>query len=112
MEITRKENYWLLEDNENDLTGFATKVSQDHTEFEKENVIVNVLNKGNLEINDLLVFLEVSNLHRSHNKSFVIVSNPVSVESLPDDLIIAPTLREAEDIVNMEELERELGFEE
>lgn len=110
MNITRKENYIIIEDENADVATFATQLSQSHTEFEKSNVVVCVLDKGNLEAKDLLVFLEISDLHRKNKRSFVIVSNPLSVDTLPEDLIIAPTLREAEDIVNMEELERELGF--
>lgn len=110
MEITRKENYIIVEDQDSDIATFATKLSKSHTEFEGDNVIVNVLDKGNLEAQDLLVFLEVSDIHRKNKRSFVIASNPLEVENLPEDLIIAPSLREAEDIINMEELERELGF--
>lgn len=110
MEFTEKENYIIIEDKGVDVATFATQLSQSHSDFEKNNVVVNVADKGNLEAKDLLVFLEISNIHRQNKRSFVIVSNPLSIETLPDDLIIAPTLREAEDIVNMEELERELGF--
>ncbi len=110
MNITKKENYIIIEDYSSDVGTFATQLSKSHSDFERDNVVVNVLDKGNLESKDLLVFLEISDLHRKGKRSFVIASNPLSVETLPEDLIIAPTLREAEDIVNMEELERELGF--
>lgn len=111
MKITRKDNYSILEDDQNDILSFATYLSKHHADFENENVVVNVLDKEDMDVKDLLMFLEISNLHRLQKKSFVIASRPISVEnSLPDELVIAPTLREAEDIVNMEELERELGF--
>ncbi len=110
MNITKKENYVIIEDKNADIGTFATRISNSYSEFEKNNAVINVLDKGNLEAKDLLVFLEISSLHRKNKRSFVIASNPLSIETLPEDLIIAPTLREAEDIVNMEELERELGF--
>ncbi len=110
MNTTKKENYIIIDDHSRDISSFATELSKSHSEFKNDNVIVNVLDKGNLEAKDLLVFLEVSDVHRKNKRSFVIASNPLEVENLPEDLIIAPTLREAEDIINMEELERELGF--
>ncbi len=110
MKITRKNNYSILNYDTGDIAGFATYLTKHHTDFEKDNVIVDVLNYGNLEAKELLMFLEISDLHRVNKRSFVIASNPLSVEKLPEDIIIAPTLREAEDIINMEELERELGF--
>lgn len=110
MEITRKNNYCILNYDTGDVAGFATYLTKHHTDVEKENVIVDLLAHGDLDVKDLLMFLEISDLHRNNKKSFVIASNPVSVEKLPEEVIIAPTLREAEDIINMEELERELGF--
>ncbi len=110
MEINNKKNYKILRDRNPDLAEFATNLTQNHAKFKKDNVVIDILDKQDIESKDLLVFLEISDIHRSGKKSFVIASNPVAVESLPEDLIIAPTLREAEDIVNMEELERELGF--
>lgn len=110
MNITKKENYVIIEDKNTDVDTFATRLSNSYSKFEKNNAVINVLDKGNLEAKDLLVFLEISNFHRKNKRSLVIASNPLSIETLPDDLMIAPTLREAEDIINMEELERELGF--
>ncbi|QED36795.1 ribonuclease Z [Antarcticibacterium arcticum] len=110
MEITRKDNYSILTYDSGDMADFATYLTKHHTDFEKDNVIVDVLDHGDLDVKELLMFLEISDLHRANKRSFVIASNPVSVENLPQELMIAPTLREAEDIINMEELERELGF--
>ncbi len=111
MKVTQKENYRILEDDKGDIVAFATYLSKNHTEFKNDNVVANVLDKEDIDVKDLLLFLEISNLHRLQKKSFVIASRPFSLEAqLPDELVVAPTLREAEDIVNMEELERELGF--
>ena len=110
MKITRKDNYCILNYETDDIAGFATYLTKHHADFEKDNVIVDVLTHGNLEPKELLMFLEISDVHRANKRSFVIASSPVAVEKLPEDIIIAPTLREAEDIINMEELERELGF--
>ncbi len=111
MKVTEKDNYRILEDDNGDLVVFATSLSKDHEAFQNDNVVVNILDKEDIDVKDLLMFLEISKVHRLQKKSFVIASRPISVESsLPDDLVVAPTLREAEDIINMEELERELGF--
>lgn len=110
MEINNKENYKILHDSDLDIAEFATYLTQNHSEFKNDNVVIDILDKKDTESKDLLAFLEISDRHRAGKKSFVIASNPVAVETIPEDLIIAPTIREAEDIVNMEELERELGF--
>ena len=52
----------------------------------------------------------MSNNHRSDKKSFVIVSAQVDLDQMPDELVVVPTLQEAYDIIEMEDIERDLGF--
>jgi len=59
---------------------------------------------------ELLLFLELSNEHRKGKKSFVIANDAINIEKVPEELIIVPTLMEAGDVIQMEEVERDLGF--
>jgi hypothetical protein len=43
-------------------------------------------------------------------KSFVLVTNSISYEEAPENLSLVPTLQEAKDLIEMEEIERDLGF--
>ena len=58
-------------------------------------------------IND---FLLISKQHKSEKHSFVIVSSIIDIDATPEELTIVPTLQEAFDIIEMEEIERDLGF--
>ncbi len=80
------------------------------SKYQKNNVVINLLNFNSFYLEDLLLFLEVSNLHRSNNKSFVIINSAINPDSIPEEIVVVPTLQEAEDIIEMEEIERELGF--
>ncbi|WP_373057445.1 ribonuclease Z [Zunongwangia sp. H14] len=110
MKTTDKSNYVLIENNIGSLTEFASVLTKKHESFEDKNIIVDLKKYEQLEIEDLLGFLELSNIHREHKKSFVIVNSALHADKIPDELIIAPTLQEAEDIIQMEEIERDLGF--
>ena len=110
MKITRKEEFIILEDNENNLVNFAENITENHSEYRNDNVVVNLMENKNFELKDALLFLEISNIHRAEKKSFVIVNSNISIDFIPDELIVVPSLQEAGDIVKMEELERELGF--
>lgn len=110
MKVTEKEKYKILEDEDGDITGFATYISQNHSGFKNDNVVVNLLNNVEVQSENLLSFLEISNIHRRNKRSFVIAAKDVDIDTIPEELIVVPTLLEAEDIINMEELERELGF--
>ena len=55
-------------------------------------------------------FLKTSNLHRKTKQSFVIVNDAIDFDDVPFEMIVVPTLQEAGDIIEMEEIERDLGF--
>ncbi|MGB2088486.1 MAG: ribonuclease Z, partial [Psychroflexus salarius] len=77
----------------------------------KSHLIVNLLNfKSDMQLNDLLNFLKLSNHYKSNKKSFVIVAPQIDVHQVPEELAIVPTLNEAFDIIEMENIERDLGF--
>jgi hypothetical protein len=57
-----------------------------------------------------LLFQKISDEFKEVNKSFVVVTNSLNANELPEEIMIVPTLQEAEDIIEMEEIERELGF--
>ncbi len=80
------------------------------SKYQKNNIAVNLLKNNSFYLEDLLLFLTVSSSHRSNNKSFVIINNTINPDSIPDEFVVVPTLKEAIDIIEMEEIERELGF--
>lgn len=79
-------------------------------EFSEENLVVNLLKYNPLTLPELLNFLVVSNKHRATKKSFVIVNDSINPNIIPEELIVVPTLLEAEDVIQLEEIERDLGF--
>jgi len=81
-----------------------------YSRFKDENIIINLTSLKTLELQDIIEFLQISNRHRAAKHSFVLVSNKMNFEETPDELIIVPTLQEAYDVIEMEEIERDLGF--
>ncbi len=110
MKITRREDYLIIENTNNTLVDFAEFITENYSEYRNDNVIIDLLDTTEFELKDALLFLEISNIHRAEKKSFVITNSAISIDVIPDELIVVPTLGEAEDIIKMEELERELGF--
>lgn len=78
--------------------------------FKNDNVIVNLTSLKPILLEDVIEFLEISNTHRKSKHSFVIVSNTANLDEMPDEIIVVPTVQEAYDIIEMEEMERDLGF--
>lgn len=89
---------------------FINKVNTDFSSFSNNNIIVILSSLVNLTKSELSEFLLMSNTHRQNGHSFVIVTNNIDIDSTPEKLIIVPTLTEAKDIIEMEEMERDLNL--
>lgn len=81
-----------------------------YPKFKHDNIIVSLTALAPISTEEIAEFIEISNLHKASKHSFVLVSNKVDLDTLPDQLDVVPTLQEAYDIIEMEDIERDLGF--
>ncbi|RRQ47665.1 ribonuclease Z [Maribacter algicola] len=98
----------IIDQEKKSLSIFLKNLEEKYTEVKNDNLIINLFTFDKLTSGDVLEFLEMSNKHRKSGKSFVIVTDKVSYDEVPDEIIVAPTLQEAKDIIEMEEIERDL----
>lgn len=92
------------------LADFLKNLEEAYSVLKNDHIIVQLLSFDKLRANDILEFLELSNTHRATNKSFVLVSDKISYDDVPEEICLVPTVQEAKDIVEMEEMERDLGL--
>jgi signal recognition particle receptor subunit beta len=81
-----------------------------YPKFKNYNIIVSLTSLDALTQAEIVEFLELSNTHKASKHSFVIVSNKIDLDVVPDELVVVPTTQEAFDIIEMEDMERDLGF--
>jgi hypothetical protein len=62
------------------------------------------------EIKDIKLFSNLSKTHKKGKKSFVLVASAIDFNAVPTQLTVVPSVQEAHDIIEMEEIERDLGF--
>jgi hypothetical protein len=110
MLIEKKQNYILISSDENSFSDFYTSFLKEEKTFKNDHLVLQFSTKINMIKDNFLVFLECSRLKKESGTSFVIINSSVNVDEFPEDFNIAPTLIEAEDILEMEAIERELGF--
>lgn len=110
MKKIQKDHFLLIQNDSATLTEFTSKITKHHSDFKDQNVIIDLKESKELQKEELLAFLEISNLHRSGNKSFVIVNESFGIDELPEELIVVPSMQEAEDMIQMDEMQRDLGF--
>lgn len=110
MKVEQKGHTTIIKDTQGDLVSFLMKVTHEYKTFEKHNIIIDLSLYKRLSVKDINSFLLLSKMHRKAKKSFVIIATDIDFNSVSDKLIVAPTLLEAHDIIEMEEIERDLGF--
>jgi hypothetical protein len=111
MKIKNYDNYVVLADDHDNLKEFASFLEfQILKKFKGQNVVIDLTEYPALKLEELLYFLKTSNLHRATKQSFVLITSVFDVDTVPRELIVVPTLQEAADIIEMEEIERDLGF--
>lgn len=86
------------------------KIQALYPKFKNNNIIVALTSLNKLGLQDVVEFLELSNTHKATKHSFVIVSDKVDLDLVPVEIVVVPTVQEAYDIIEMEEMERDLGF--
>ena len=108
MKVEEKLNYILISDDIDKNANFE-KIEANINQAENQNIVlqasINNLNNGNIDR-----FISISEGKKANGTSFVIVSKEISVDTIPESLNVVPTITEAEDIIEMENIERELGF--
>jgi len=92
------------------LQEFLKNLNKGYSKVKNDNIIVNLFSFSDLTAGDILEFLQISNEHRGQRKSFVLVTDKVSFEEVPEEICVVPTIQEANDIIEMEEIERDLDI--
>ncbi|WP_103068369.1 ribonuclease Z [Aquimarina sediminis] len=92
------------------IVEFVKGLEDKYESLKNDNIIVNLFSLQKITIDDINEFLLLSNKHKAIKHSFVIVSDKISYNEVPNEITIVPTLQEAYDLVEMEEIERDLGF--
>ncbi|MGB0274791.1 MAG: ribonuclease Z [Flavobacteriaceae bacterium] len=113
MQITQQENTTIFSWEKTDPIGvdFRNLVKAHYKNMQDQNIVVDLSPVGKLQSSHILEFSELSVYNKEQvNKSFVVVIGIMEIKALPDDISVAPTLQEALDLIDMEEIERDLGY--
>ena len=110
MLITKREKYTLISSDENSFSDFFSSFLAKKDDFEKEHLVILISDNIITIKKEFMLFLDFSDKNKENGTSFVIVNSTINIDDFPKKYNIVPTIIEAEDILEMEEIERELGF--
>ena len=110
MKVDVKGHTTVIKDTQGDSVSFLEKVTTQHESYKHQNLILDVTHDKTITIVAIKAFSELSKLHKKGKKSFVIVAENIDFNAVPKALVVVPSVLEAHDIIEMEEIERDLGF--
>lgn len=108
MKVKEKNNVVVFKQSNEDYTAFVNKIIEQEHIFKNKNIIID-LEHTDLSLSELALFKELADKQRENKKSFVIISK-INSDDIADDLIVVPSVQEGFDLIEMEEIERDLGF--
>ena len=110
MILSQDGNISIITQEKATIIELVKKIEALYPKFKNHNIIVTLTALETISKTEIVEFLQLSNTHRAANHSFVIVSNKVDLDTVPDEIIVVPTSQEAYDIIEMEVMERDLGI--
>lgn len=111
MKVKEKGHTLIIKKGEETLVDFIEKLKTQHAGFKAFNIIVDLSSDVIDEQGEqLLLFEELAALQMEEKKSFVLVASNIDFNEFDEDLVVVPTLLEAHDIIEMDEIQRDLGF--
>ena len=97
-------------ENQTSTIDFLKAFENIYPKIQSKNIIVS-LSDLQMSASDFIEqILKISDSHQKGKRSFVIVSPKAVPDKLPEALICAPTLQEAKDLIEMDEMQRDLGL--
>ena len=112
MKISQHHNTTIFSWEDSDPTGidFIKIIQAQFKKMHHNNIVIDLSAIKSLKLKHDLEFSDLNTYNKEQVlKSFVVVGT-MSVSQLPGDIDTAPTLQEALDIIEMEEIERDLGY--
>lgn len=110
MKIEDKINYILINSDENTFLEFFSEFEKEHIKYGEKHLIIQISDNFSITRENILLFLVFADEHQKNGTSFVIVLKDVNIDDYPETFNIVPTLIEAEDVIEMENIQRDLGF--
>lgn len=110
MKVDEKGHTITIKDTQGDLVSFLMKVTHEYKTFQKSNIIIDIRLHEELSVEDVDSFLLLSKKHKKAKKSFILVTPEIDFNAISTKLAVVRSLQEAHDIIEMEEIERDLGF--
>ncbi|OYU85130.1 MAG: ribonuclease Z [Flavobacterium sp. BFFFF2] len=110
MKVEHKGHTIHIKDTQLDIPHLIHCIESDLIQFGQHNLIVDLSRHTQITTKDLQAFLPLIKLVKKNKKSFIFVAPSADFNAIPTSIVAVPSLLEAHDLIEMDEIERDLGF--
>lgn len=110
MKVTTKGHTIIIKDTEGDVVTFLEKINNQYNSFKDHNLILDISHDISVDVKSIKIFSDLAKTHKKAKKSLVLVVENIDFNKVPKSIIVVPTQLEAHDLIEMDEIERDLGF--
>jgi hypothetical protein len=110
MKVEQKGHTTIIKNTQYNTAEFYQKLNNEYNSYKSQNLIIDLSFDNAITMTDIKLFLEMAKSQKTEKKSLVLVADAINFNDVPAKLTVVPTILEANDIIEMEEIERDLGF--
>lgn len=110
MKVEHKGHTTIIKDTESNYLQFVEKLTTQYNSFKDTNLILDITHDKSVDLTSLKNFTDLTKTHNKNKKSLVIVAANIDFNKVPSKLQVVPSILEAHDLIEMDEIERDLGF--
>lgn len=110
MKVEHKGHITIIKDTESNYLQFVEKLTSQYNSFKDTNLILDITHDTSVDLTSLKNFTDLTKTHKKNKKSLVIVAANIDFNKVPSKLQVVPSILEAHDLIEMDEIERDLGF--
>lgn len=110
MKVETKGHTTTIRNTQFNTAEFYQKLNHEYNSYKSQNLIIDLSHDKAITMADIKLFLEMTKKQKKEKKSLILVTDAINFNDVPTQVIVVPTLLEAHDIIEMEEIERDLGF--
>jgi len=110
MKVTTKGHTIIIKDTEGNILDFLEKINSQYNSFKDYNLILDISHDTTVDVKSIKIFSDLFKIKKKEKKSLVLVAENIDYNKVPVSIIVVPTQLEAQDLIEMDEIERDLGF--
>lgn len=110
MKVEQRGHTTIIRNTDGNSADFQVKIVHEYNSFKLQNLILDLSHDKSLTMKDIKSFIDLTKEHKKGKKSLILVVDNVDFNAVPTSVTVVPSILEAHDIIEMEEIERDMGF--